>query len=93
MALRTAVEMKNAFSEYAPEPIQNSGTQSKETLIGHRRREETTQLLGALSGNELCSARSVSQEACHGTCDRAGEPILCCFSEKKEASPLEVCDL
>lgn len=61
-ALRTAVEMKSTFFESAAEPIQNSGTQSKELLIGHRRRDETTQnSLGALSENELCSAGSINQ--------------------------------
>lgn len=60
-ALRTAVEMKSTFFESAAEPIQNSGTQSKELLIGHRRRDETTQnSLGALSENELCSAGSIN---------------------------------
>lgn len=29
--------------EFATEPIWNSGTQSKELLIGHGRRDETTQ--------------------------------------------------
>lgn len=61
-ALRAAVEMKSTFFESAAEPVQNSGTQSKELLIGHRRRDETTQnSLGALSESELCSASSINQ--------------------------------
>lgn len=49
--------------ESATEPIQNSGTQSKELLIGHGRRGETTRnSLGALSENELYSASNINQE-------------------------------
>lgn len=55
--------MKRKLLESATEPIQNSGTQSKELLIGHGRRDETTQnSLGALSENELYSASSINQE-------------------------------
>ena len=62
-ALRTAVRMKSKLFEFATEPIRNSGTQSKELLIGHGRRDETTQTsLGALSENEISSASSFNQE-------------------------------
>lgn len=55
--------MKRKFFVSATEPIQNSGTQSKELLIGHERKDETTQnSLGALSENELYYTSSINQE-------------------------------
>lgn len=58
--------------ESATEPIRNSGSQSKKLLIGHGRRDETTQnSLGALSENELYVASGINQEG------SAWDTLLC----------------
>jgi hypothetical protein len=55
-ALRAAVKMKRKLFEPATEPIQNSGAESKELLIGHRRKDETTQNFSdVVSKDELYS--------------------------------------